>query len=148
MPESPREMAARADRVLAKCRDRGTTTLADLENLKHIVRDLADEYESMLEAAVELKAVVDGLNDEFGILDHGGGVREATPEPIPLRVWNAALCVDHRSKGTFAPGGRRPATLMRRKATAWTEIPADVTPGDIFPGYVEQQTAAEPKETV
>lgn len=83
------------------------------------------------------------LHDEYGILDDGGGLRQATTEPIPLRAWNAALSVELRAKGVFDPGGRRPARLMRRKATDWAEISLEVWPQDIFPGYVAREAGTQ-----
>jgi hypothetical protein len=141
MIETPQQMAARADRVLAKCRERGQATLADVANLRNGIHELAEEYESILEVAADLNVAAAGLHDEFGILDHGGGLRSATTEPLPLIAWNAALGVELRAKGVHDPGGRRPATLMRRKASDWEEIPADVTPADIFPGYTSPRKA-------
>lgn len=104
---------------------------------------LLDALENWKNAAVQAALTALNLHDEFGILDHGGGEREAKTEPIPLRTWNAALCVELRAKGIFDPGSRRPATLMRRKATDWAEIPADVAPDDIMPSYSNQKAARE-----
>lgn len=91
----------------------------------------------------EIRALRGALRDEYGILDLGGGLRQVTTEPIPLRVENAALSVEMRAKGVFDPGSRRPARLMRRKATEWVEIPSDVRPDDILPGYTESRARQE-----
>jgi len=90
----------------------------------------------------ELEQVSSGaLHDEYGILDDGGGDRQARTEPIPMPVGNAAMGIELRAKGIFAPGSRRPARLMQRKVTDWVEIGPDVQPDDILPGYSERRTA-------
>lgn len=83
------------------------------------------------------------LRDEYGILDHGGGIRGAADHPKPMADGNMAVALELRAKGIFNPDSRRPASLMRRKATDWEEIPADVTPDDIVPGWTELKAARE-----
>lgn len=62
MPESPQEMAARADFVMAKCRQRQHVTLADLENLKNMVHELVDRYEEAVDDMAALDAEIDELS--------------------------------------------------------------------------------------
>lgn len=142
MLETPQETADRADRVMAKCRDRGQPSLADVENLKNGIHQLADDYESLLAVAAELQARLAGLTDEFGILDLGGGLRQAECAPRLMPAGNMAMAVELRAKGIFDVGGGRPARLMRRKVTGWVEIPAVAVPDDILPGYSARKATA------
>lgn len=47
MTETPQETADRADRVVAKCRDRGQASLADVENLGNGIHGLAEECQQL-----------------------------------------------------------------------------------------------------
>lgn len=110
-------------------------------------RELHDHAEVELLAGhlrelVTLAEKAVGLHDEFGILDHGEGLRHANAEPISMPGENMAIAVELRAKGAFDLGSHRPATLMRREAGTWAEIPADATPDDILPGYSERKAAA------
>ncbi len=142
MFETPQEMAARADRVMAKCRERGQ---ASLENLKNGIHQLVDECESLLAVRAEILASFAELSDEFGILDLGGGLFQAKDEPNRMRRENMAVAVEVRARGVFDLGSSRPARLMRRQVGGWVEIPADVTPDDIVPGWSVRKTT-EPKD--
>lgn len=62
MPETPQEMAARADHVLAKCRSRGTASVADVANLNDGIHDLADTIEDLTTETDELAEELTELN--------------------------------------------------------------------------------------
>lgn len=148
MPETPQEIAAEtatpfeiAERILAKCRKRRLASVADVETLARLVAEMAMSETADAREVALLDGRAGALRDEYGILDHGGGMREARTEPLPLPEWNAALMVKLRAEGIFDAGGRRPATLMRRKATDWAEVPNDVNPADIFAGYASPRKA-------
>lgn len=99
---------------------------------------LVDALERWRDAAVQTALAGLGLKDEYGILRY----RENESRPTVMPAENAALAVELRPKGVFGPDSLRPGTLMRRKATGWEEIPADVTPQDIVPGWIERHAAA------
>lgn len=103
---------------------------------------LPDALLAWRDAAVRTAVARLGLHDEYGILDHGGGLLQANNKPKPLSAGSAALRIELRATGFFAPGSQRPASLMRRKVTGWEEIPEDVTPDDIMPGYSEHKADA------
>lgn len=100
--------------------------------------DLPEKLLAWRDAAVQKRLANLGLDDEYGILRY----QENSLQPNPIPAENAALAVDLRPEGVFGPGAVRPGRLMRRKATGWEEIPADVTPDDIMPGYSERKAAA------
>lgn len=105
---------------------------ADLRRLLEAAERREDELVVHID---KLEAATNGLSDEYGILDHGGPLFSAKTEPTVMAAENMAIAVEVRAKGIFAPDSRRPASLMRRQATDWEEIPEGVTPDDIMPGY-------------
>jgi len=101
--------------------------------------DLPDLLLAWKDAAVETALADLGLKDEYGILRY----TEPVPGPNAMPAENAALAVELRTRGVFEPGRTyRPGRLMRRKATDWEEIPGNVTPEDIMPGYSEHRAVA------
>jgi len=108
---------------------------ADLER-----SGLLDALVAWRDAAVQ--AALDGLDlkDEYGVLRY----TEPHPGPNVMQTEVAAIAVELRAKGVYEPDrSTRPGQLMRRKATDWEEIPHDVTPDDIVPGYSERKAARE-----
>lgn len=103
--------------------------------------DLPDLLLAWKNAAVKAALAGLGLKDEYGILRY----TEPLPGPNVMPTENAALSVELRSKGLFDfDRSIRPGRLMRHKVTDWEEIPANVTPDDILPGYSERRAAMAP----
>lgn len=102
--------------------------------------DLPDLLLAWKDAAVQAAQAGLGLKDEYGVLRY----TEPQPGPNVMETEVAAIAVELRAKGVFEPDRSiRPGRLMRHKVTDWEEIPGDVTPGDIVPGYSEQKAARE-----
>ena len=69
---------------------------------------------------------------------------EANAGPNVMQTEVAAMAVELRAQGVYESDRTiRPGRLMRRKVTDWEEIPHDVTPDDIVPGYSERKAARE-----
>lgn len=101
---------------------------------------LVDALERWRDAAVQAALDGLGLKDEYGVLRY----TEPQPGPNVMQTEVAAIAVELRAKGVFDPDRSiRPGRLMRHKVTDWEEIPHDVTPDDIVPGYSERKAARE-----
>jgi hypothetical protein len=100
--------------------------------------DLPDLLLAWKDAAVQAALDGLGLKDEYGVLRY----RENEYQPNVIPPENAALAIELRPQGVLGPDGLWPGRLMRHKVTGWEEIPGDVTPDDIDPGYSERKSAA------
>jgi hypothetical protein len=122
MSETPQEMAARADRVMARCRERGQASSADLSDMAN----LRDAIHVLAEECMRLGALHGELTDEFGILDDGKPMEiDGKSQVLLLNAGQARAAIEVRAKDIFAVGARRPARLMQRLVTGWQEIPGD-----------------------
>lgn len=108
MSETPQETAARADRVMAKCHERGQASLADVENLKNAVLGLAEECRRLGAAGPAPSS-----DDEWAVVRHW---RRSTEYSRPMSEDSArALLAEDRANGMTS-------SLARRTPAPWRPV--------------------------